>query len=89
MLLGASKSGADFANLPPPSSCGAQDRLVGWVPAFEVSDVLTIEHGTADLQQVVGAPPRPSHVPVALHPLPDHIVNNRFGSGARARRQLF
>jgi hypothetical protein len=60
-----------------------RDPLLRWIPANKVAYILPVQYRAAGLKQCIRALLAPAHVTVALRPLPDDIVDRRFGAGPR------
>lgn len=56
-----------------------------WIPALEVSDILSVEDSASHLQERVRPHARPLHVPITFHALTNDVVDNGFSSSTRER----
>jgi len=65
---------------------GLWQRSSRRIPALEVAHVLAVEDSASHLEKLIRATSRPARVPIALHPLADHVIDGRLGTCRRYRQ---
>ena len=88
-MSSANSAGSGQNRGRPSGRDRSADKLRVWrIPALEISHVLSIECGAADLENRVGSSSTPSHVTGSLHSLTDDGVDCGLGPCAGDRLPL-